>query len=62
VAAGTPLVVSIRPHEIELVSAGHGAPPGPGANTFSGTVLRTNYLGDAVDSQVRLTKAMSSCA
>jgi len=49
-APGTPLVVSIRPHEIELVLAGRGAPAG--ANTLAGVVQRTSYLGDAVDYHV----------
>jgi len=49
-APGTPLVVSIRPHEIELVLAGRGAPAG--ANTLAGAVQRTSYLGDAVDYHV----------
>src|SRR5262245_40725276 len=45
--AGTPVVVSIRPHEIELVTAGRSAPPG--VNALPGTVQRASYLGDAVD-------------
>ena len=49
-APGTPLVVSIRPHEIELVLARRGAPAG--ANTLAGVVQRTSYLGDAVDYHV----------
>ena len=49
-APGTPLVVSIRPHEIELVLAGRGAPAG--ANTLAAVVQRTSYLGDAVDYHV----------
>ena len=49
---GTPLVVSIRPHEIELVLAGRSAPAG--ANVLAGTVQRTSYLGDAVDYHVRV--------
>jgi len=48
--AGTPVVVSIRPHEIELVAAGRPAPAG--ANVLAGAVQRTSYLGDAVDYQV----------
>jgi len=49
---GTPLVVSIRPHEIELVLAGRSAPAG--ANVLAGAVQRTSYLGDAVDYHVRV--------
>jgi iron(III) transport system ATP-binding protein len=52
-ASGAPLVVSIRPHEIELVMAGRAAPAG--ANVLAGTVQRTSYLGDAVDYQVQLS-------
>ena len=49
---GTPLVVSIRPHEIQLVLAGRSAPAG--ANVLAGAVQRTSYLGDAVDYHVRV--------
>jgi len=49
---GTPLVVSIRPHEIELVLAGRSVPAG--ANVLAGAVQRTSYLGDAVDYHVRV--------
>jgi putative spermidine/putrescine transport system ATP-binding protein len=49
-APGTPVVVSIRPHEIELVVSEHGAPAG--ANVLRGTVQRMSYLGDAVDYQI----------
>ena len=51
-ALGTSLVVSIRPHEIELVLAGRSAPVG--ANTLLGAIQRTSYLGDAVDYHVRV--------
>jgi iron(III) transport system ATP-binding protein len=51
-ARGTPLVVSIRPHEIELVVPERRAPAG--ANIFGGTIERTSYLGNAVDYHVRL--------
>ena len=51
-ALGTALVVSIRPHEIELVLAGRSAPAG--ANTLLGAIQRTSYLGDAVDYHVRV--------
>src|SRR5216117_2448766 len=47
---GTPLVVSIRPHEIEVVGVGRSAPTT--ANVVTGTIQRTSYLGDAVDYQV----------
>ncbi|PYN36535.1 MAG: ABC transporter ATP-binding protein [Candidatus Rokuibacteriota bacterium] len=52
-ASGSPIVVSIRPHEIELVTAGRTAPAG--ANVLPGTVQRTSYLGDAVDYQVQVS-------
>ncbi len=52
-SSGTSIVVSIRPHEIELVTAGRTAPAG--ANALAGTVERTSYLGDAVDYQVRVS-------
>jgi iron(III) transport system ATP-binding protein len=52
-APGAPMVVSIRPHEIELVAAGHAAPEG--ANVLAGTVQRASYLGDAVDYQVQVS-------
>ena len=49
-ASAAPMVVSIRPHEIELVTAGRPAPAG--ANVLAGTIQRTSYLGDAVDYQI----------
>lgn len=49
---GTPLVVSIRPHEIDLVLPERSAPAA--ANILSGTIERTSYLGDAIDYHVRL--------
>jgi iron(III) transport system ATP-binding protein len=52
-APGTSLVVSIRPHEIELVLAGRSAPAG--TNVLAGGVERTSYLGDAVDYHVRVS-------
>jgi len=52
-ASAVPIVVSIRPHEIELVPAGRVAPAG--ANVLAGTVQRTSYLGDAVDYQVQVS-------
>jgi iron(III) transport system ATP-binding protein len=52
-AAGARTVISIRPHEIELLTAGRAAPAG--ANVLTGTVQRTSYLGDAVDYQVQVS-------
>jgi len=51
--AAAPVVVSIRPHEIELVTAGRAVPAE--ANVLPGTVQRTSYLGDTVDYQVQLS-------
>src|SRR6266581_2046557 len=47
VAPGAPVVISIRPHEIEPVVPSRAAPAG--ANILAATVQRTSYLGDAVD-------------
>jgi len=52
-ASATPIVVSIRPHEIELVTARRTSPAG--ANVLAGSVQRTSYLGDAVDYQVQVS-------
>ena len=52
-ATTAPLVLSIRPHEIELMTAGRTVPAG--ANVLTGTVQRTSYLGDAVDYQVQVS-------
>jgi ABC-type Fe3+/spermidine/putrescine transport system ATPase subunit len=49
-ASAAAIVVSIRPHEIELVTLGRTPPAG--ANVLAGTVQRTSYLGDAIDYQV----------
>jgi iron(III) transport system ATP-binding protein len=51
---GAPVVVSIRPHLIEIVPAALASVAAPGTNTLSGTVRRMSYLGDAVDYQVEL--------
>jgi iron(III) transport system ATP-binding protein len=56
---GAPVVVSIRPHHIELHPAtASGLSAGPsgaaGRNLLMGTVVRASYLGDAVDYQVQL--------
>jgi len=57
-APGTPVAVSIRPHQIELTPHGQsGRPAAAGANAFTGTVVRASYLGDAVDYQVRLEES-----
>src|SRR2546426_4327914 len=50
---GASVVVSIRPHEIRLVTRGQCAPPEH--NILTGVVQRASYLGDAVDYQVRLS-------
>lgn len=51
-APGTPLIVSVRPHEIEPIVPGRGTPDA--ANVVAGTIQRMSYLGDAVDYQVRV--------
>ncbi len=56
---GAPVVVSIRPHHIELhpatVSGLSAGPSGAaGGNLLMGTVVRASYLGDAVDYQIQL--------
>ncbi len=50
---GAQVVVSIRPHEIELVAPGDAAPAG--LNVLAGTVQRVSYLGDTLDYQVRVS-------
>jgi iron(III) transport system ATP-binding protein len=50
--AAAPVAVSIRPHEIELITTGRPAPSG--VNVLAGTVRRVSYLGDAVDYQVEI--------
>src|SRR2546427_434751 len=52
---GAPVAVSIRPHEIILVTGDRAAPPGH--NVLTGVVQRTSYLGDAVDYQVRVNES-----
>ena len=49
---GAPVVVSIRPHEIRLVTRGQPGLADP--NVLTGVVQRASYLGDAVDYQVRV--------
>ena len=51
-APGAPVVISIRPHEIEPVVPSRAAPAG--ANILAATVQRTSYLGDAVDYQMQV--------
>jgi iron(III) transport system ATP-binding protein len=50
---GSPVTVSIRPHEIGLLS-GPAPSATPGANVLRGTVQRGSYLGDTVDYQVMI--------
>jgi iron(III) transport system ATP-binding protein len=52
---GAPVVLSIRPHQIELAPA--AAAIAPGAEALRATVLRASYLGDAVDYQVQLEES-----
>ncbi len=53
---GEAAVISIRPHQIELLPLANPPMGGDSANVFGGTVLRASYLGDAVDYQVRLAE------
>jgi len=48
----TPVVVSIRPHQIAL--GPRGAVADASGSVLAGTVVRASYLGDAVDYQVAL--------
>ncbi len=53
--AGDPVTLSIRPHEIELVTDHQTATVSArGDNLLRGTVQRASYLGDAVDCQIKL--------
>ena len=49
--AGAPVLVSVRPHEIELST---GPVPRTPDNAFAGVVRRASYVGTAVDYQVTL--------
>jgi len=51
---GAAAVISIRPHQIELLPATTPAPGTPPENVLRGSVLRASFLGDAVDYQVQL--------
>src|SRR5262249_59819157 len=50
---GAPVVISIRPHQIELVPGGESGQDSS-VNVIGGTVLRASFLGDSVDYQVKL--------
>ena len=51
-SVGAQVAVSIRPHEIKL---DRDIPPGgPAENRLLGTIQRANFLGDAVDYQVKV--------
>jgi iron(III) transport system ATP-binding protein len=50
---GAPVVISVRPHQIELTAGTPGTPSArPDAILLIGTVRRASYLGDATDYQV----------
>jgi len=52
---GDPVTLSIRPHEIELVTDHQTATVSArGDNLLRGTVQRASYLGDAVDCQIQV--------
>jgi len=54
---GATALISIRPHQIELIPGTAPLRPStPDENVLGGTVLRASYLGDAVDYQVQLAK------
>ena len=54
-APGTPVLLSIRPHQIELIpGAPNAGAAGSDSNQLAGTVRRASYLGDAVDYEVAL--------
>ena len=48
---GTPAMIAVRPHRIELLADQTSA---PGPNILRAAVLRASYLGDLVDYQVRV--------
>ncbi len=54
---GAPVVISIRPHQIEMAPSEPTMPTVPDANALTGTVRRASYLGDAVDYQVQLEES-----
>jgi iron(III) transport system ATP-binding protein len=51
---GAQVVVSIRPHLIEIVPGEPASAADIDANVLTGTVQRSSYLGDAVDYQVEI--------
>jgi iron(III) transport system ATP-binding protein len=51
-AAGRPVVVSVRPHQIALASATDAAPAADAVNVLRGTIRRASFLGDAIDYHV----------
>jgi len=54
---GAPVVISIRPHQIEMAPGEPTTRTVPDANALTGTVRRASYLGDAVDYQVQLEES-----
>jgi iron(III) transport system ATP-binding protein len=53
---GSPVAISIRPHQVEMAPA-EGAGAGASGNVFTAIVRRASYLGDAVDYQVELEES-----
>jgi iron(III) transport system ATP-binding protein len=51
---GTPLTVSIRPHQIEVQPGPLAAAPDPAPNRLRGRVRRTSYLGDTADHEIAI--------
>lgn len=56
-ARGAPVVISIRPHQIELAPGKSTAAAVADANALRGTVRRASYLGDAVDYEVEIEES-----
>jgi iron(III) transport system ATP-binding protein len=53
-ATGTPVALSVRPHQIGL---GPSGPRAVGTNVLFGTVERVSFLGDGVDYHVRIASS-----
>jgi iron(III) transport system ATP-binding protein len=53
---GARVVVSIRPHQIELIAGGEGV-ISAGTNALQGTVERASFLGDSVDYQIQVAES-----
>jgi iron(III) transport system ATP-binding protein len=56
-APGSPVALSIRPHQVELAPAESEGAGRRGANELRGTVRRATFLGDGVEYQVEVAAA-----